>query len=111
MPFDEKRIQVDETGYNFVEVYPEEIFNWGGMCICNGCNEQFLEENMYLCFAATDTYCKECFNNMRKRWKNMSKEDIAFDLKLQDETALDWYKYHLDFNIGTVLHMIYEEYK
>lgn len=107
MPFDESRIQVDETGYNFVEVYPEEVYHWGGYCICNSCNNQFTKENMYLCFAATDTYCKKCFDDMRKRWKrSLSKEDIAFDLKLQDERALDWYKYHLDFNIGTTLHKI-----
>ena len=34
---------------------------------------------------------------MRKRWKrDLSKEDIEYDLKLQDSQALDWYKYHLD---------------
>lgn len=95
--FDESRILVDETGYNYVKVTPQEILNWGGYCICNSCNNQFLRENMNLCFAAGDTYCDKCFNDMRKRWKrNLSKEDIEYDLKLQDSQALDWYKYHLD---------------
>lgn len=95
--FDESRILVDETGYNYVKVTPQEILNWGGYCICNGCNNQFLKENLNLCFAAGDTYCDKCFNDMRKRWKrNLSKEDIEYDLKLQDSQALDWYKYHLD---------------
>lgn len=95
--FDESRILVDETGYNYVKVTPQEILKWGGYCICNGCNNQFLRENMNLCFAAGDTYCDKCFNDMRKRWKrDLSKEDIEYDLKLQDSQALDWYKYHLD---------------
>ena len=95
--FDESRILVDETGYNYVKVTPQEIIKWGGYCVCNGCNNQFLRENMNLCFAAGDTYCDKCFNDMRKRWKrNLSKEDIEYDLKLQDSQALDWYKYHLD---------------
>ena len=95
--FDEKRIITDETGYNYVKVTPQEVLKWGGYCICNSCNNQFLNENMNLCFAAGDTYCDKCFDNMRKRWKrDLSKEDIEYDLKLQDSGALDWYKYHLD---------------
>ena len=95
--FDESRILVDETGYNYVKVTPQEVLKWGGYCVCNGCNNQFLRENMNLCFAAGDTYCDECFNDMRKGWKrNLSKEDIEYDLKLQDSQALDWYKYYLD---------------
>ena len=100
--FDESRIVVDETGYNYVTVTPQEILKWGGYCICNGCNNQFLRENMNLCFAAGDTYCDKCFNDMRKRWKrNLSKQDIEYDLKLQAIQALDWYKYHLDDEFRT----------
>lgn len=102
--FDKSRIQFDETGYNFVSVTPQEVIKWGGYCVCNGCNNQFLEENMNLCFAAGDVYCNECFNDMRKGWKRFSKEDIKYDLRLQDSQALDWYKYHLDddFRAGVI---------
>ena len=51
---------------------------------------------MNLCFAAGDVYCNKCFDRMKKHWKNFSKEDIEYDIKLQDEMSLDWYKYHLD---------------
>ena len=94
--FDESRILTDETGYNYVKVTPEEVRRWGGFNICNGCNNQFLDEDMNLFYAGTDTYCDKCFEAMRKRWKTYPKEDIEYDLKLQNEGSLDWYKYHLD---------------
>jgi len=95
--FDESRILVDELGYNYVKVTPEEVIKWGGFCICNRCNNQFLDEDMNLCFAAGDTYCDKCFKNMRKEWKReLTKEDIEYDLRIQNEASLNWYKYHLD---------------
>ena len=94
--FDESRIITDETGYNYVRVTPEEVRRWGGYNICNGCNGQFLNEDMNLFFGCSDTYCDKCFNDMKKRWKTYSKEDIDYDMKLQNEMSLDWYKYHLD---------------
>lgn len=102
--FDESRIITDDTGYNYVVVTPIEVVKWGGYCICNGCNGQFLEEDMNLCFAAGDVYCNKCFDRMKKHWKNFSKEDIEYDIKLQDEMSLDWYKYHLDddFRAGVI---------
>ena len=92
----ESRIITDETGYNYVKVKPEEVFKWGGYCICNSCNNQILDEDLNLVWACSDTYCNECFEDMRKRWKTYSKEDIEYDLALQKENALDWYRYHLD---------------
>lgn len=96
--FDESRILIDEgTGYSYVKVNPKEVIDWGGFCICNSCNNQFLGEDLNLCFVAGDTYCDKCFNDMRKRWKrSLSREDIEYDLALQDDQSLDWYKYHLD---------------
>lgn len=94
--FDEKRIITDETGYNYVKVTPKEVRKWGGYNICNGCNGEFLNENMNLFFAGTDTYCDKCFEEMKKNWRTYSKDDLAYDIRLQDEMALDWYKFHLD---------------
>ena len=94
--FDESRIMTDETGYNYVRVTPEEVRRWGGFNICNGCNGQFLEEDMNLVFACTDTYCDKCFNEMREIWKSFSKEDIDYDMHIQNKNSLDWYKFHLD---------------
>ena len=96
MKFDESRIITDETGYNYVRVTPREILNWGGYCICNSCGKQFLDKEMNLFWAGSDTYCDDCFNKMKQRWKNYSKEDLEYDISLQNQEALPWYKYHLD---------------
>lgn len=92
----EDRIITDKCGYNYIKVTPKEIMNWGGYCICNGCNKQFLDKDMNLIYVLTDTYCDECLKGIKKRWKTYSKEDLDYDLSLQSREALDWYKYHLD---------------
>lgn len=94
--FDEKRIKVLDCGYNYVEVTPEEVLNWGGYCVCNGCNGQFLNKNMYLIYLLSDTYCEDCFKERIRSFNTMSHEDIDSDLELQNRDSLDWYKYHLD---------------
>lgn len=94
--FDESRIETHPTGYNYVRVLPFEVFNWGGMCICNSCNKQVTNHKMNLCWSLTDTYCDECFERIQESWYNLPKEDIAQDLVLQEQMSLDWYKYHLD---------------
>ena len=94
--FNKERIITDPCGYNYVRVTPEEVFKWGGHGICNSCNGQFLEEDLNLCFVLADCYCDECFEEIKKRWSEMNKEDIEYDLKLQERESLDWYMYHLD---------------
>lgn len=92
----EDRVKYTERGFSYVEVTPQENMSWGGMCVCNSCNEQFTEENMYLSFVLADTYCKKCWENILKRQKTYSQEDVDYDLALQNRNHLDWYKYHLD---------------
>ena len=94
--FDESRIVVHPTGYNYVRVTPTEVMNWGGLCICNHCNEVFTNQDMNLCWSLTDTYCDKCFKRIADSWYNLPKEDIAQDLVLQKQMSLEWYKYHLD---------------
>lgn len=97
--FDESRILKDKSGYNYVRVTPEEIINWGGYCVCNGCNNQYINEDQNLVFILGDVYCDRCFNEIKDRWHNytdISKEDIEGDLGIQERESLEWYKYHLD---------------
>lgn len=94
----ESRIKETKEGFNYIEVTPEENLNWGGICICNGCGKQFLNENMKLVFVLADTYCKKCFKEWCYRKKNLTKEDIEHDLKIQNEMSLKWYKLHLDID-------------
>lgn len=89
------RLKVTKEEFNYIEVTPEEILLWGGICICNHCGKQFLNENMYLVFVLTDTYCKHCFEEWKNRDKGLTKDDIEFDLRLQREMSLKWYDYHL----------------
>ena len=94
--FDESRIKYLPNKFNYVEIKPSECFSWGGMCICNGCNKQILDDNLYLVYILGDVYCKECFDSWKKAESKLSQEDLAFDLKLQKENSLDFYKNYLN---------------
>ena len=69
------KIEYTERGFDFVKVSPLDIINWGGFCVCNGCNGQFLEEDMYLVYVLGDCYCKKCFDEWVERSKSYSQED------------------------------------
>ena len=92
----EDRIKYTDRGFSYVEVTPYENIKWGGFCICNGCNNDFENENMYLVYVLADTYCKECFNEWLERQKEYSQEDVEYDLHIQNGNDIEWYKYHLD---------------
>lgn len=93
----EDRIQYTDRGFSYIEVTPQEIFNWGGICICNSCDKQILDDNMYLSFVLADTYCKDCWKKILRRQKRFSQEDVDYDLALQKENDVKWYKYHLEY--------------
>ena len=90
----EDRIEYAENGINFVKVDPAECFGWGGLCICNGCNEQITNKPMNLCFLYGDLYCDDCFNEMTSH-NGLSEEELEKDLDFQSKHALDWYKSYL----------------
>lgn len=92
----EDRIKYTPKGFSYIEVTPREIFAWGGMCICNGCNEQITKDTMNLSFVLCDTYCKDCWQEILKRQEELSQEDTDYDLAIQNEQHLQWYKFHLD---------------
>ena len=48
------KIEYTERGFNFVKVTPIQNVSWGGYCVCNGCNGQFIDEDMYLIFVLGD---------------------------------------------------------
>ena len=93
----EQRIKHTKEGFNYIKVSPIEIINWGGACICNSCGKQYIED-MYFIFVLTDTYCEKCFNDWCNRNKNLTQEDIEYDLKIQKEMSHKWYNYHLGLN-------------
>ena len=91
----EDRIKYTPKGYSYIEITPSECLSWGGMCVCNGCNGQFLNENLYLVWGLSDVYCKKCFEDFIKRESEILQEDLESDLKLQKECHLDYYRAHL----------------
>ena len=91
----EDRIKYTPRGFSYVEITPSECLSWGGMCVCNGCNGQFLDKNLYLIWALGDVYCKDCFEDFLKDEQNLSQEDVDSDLKYQKEEDLEYYRAHL----------------
>lgn len=90
-----KRIKYTKEGFSYVEVTPLECINWGGFCICNSCGDVNFLKNNYLVFVLGDLYCEKCFNEWKNRDKKLSQYDIDFDLKLQKENHIEFYKAHL----------------
>ena len=85
------RIQHTPQGFSYVDVNLLEIINWGGIGICNSCGKgPFLE--MKLVYVLTDTYCKDCFDKWLERLAKIPKEDIKYDLKVQKDNDIKWYK-------------------
>ena len=90
------RINYTKEGFSYIKVSPLENIKWGGYCVCNGCNNQILNDDMYLIFILNDVYCKECFNRWISRKTTLTQEEIESDLKTQNSKHIEWYKYHLD---------------
>ena len=79
------KIEYTERGFNFVKVTPIQNVSWGGYCVCNGCNGQFINEDMYLVFVLGACYCERCFKKWLERSKKYRQEDMNEDLRYQKE--------------------------
>ena len=88
-----RKIKYTPQGFSYVDVTLEDCMNWGGLGICAGCGE--IHDRLKLIFVLTDTYCENCFNKCLERSKNYSKEDIEYDLKIQNGRDKQWYFYHI----------------
>lgn len=88
-----EKIKYTSQGFSYVDVKLKQIINWGGFGICINCNKPFCLE-MKLIFVLTDTMCPDCFNEWLERCKRMSKEDIEYDLNIQNQHHINWYKMH-----------------
>lgn len=84
-----KLIQTDlRTGYTYLPVEHHHILNWGGLAICDHCNQ-----NMpygYLVFILNSCICPTCFDEWLARATIY--ED---DLQLQRIHQGYWYEYHI----------------
>lgn len=85
-----KKVKLNYTdkGYSYIKCTKEDCFNWGGLAICDDCNEPIMED-VYLVFVLGRAYCKKCF----EAWVQYSKR-YEEDLYLQKQSHIAWYKAH-----------------
>lgn len=88
-----REIKYTSKGYSYVDVTLQECINWGGAGICDGCNKGPCQE-LKLIWALGDTYCNKCFNEWLERQKNYSKEDLEYDLRLQEQNDKRYYEHY-----------------
>ena len=81
------KLKYTKSGYSYIKVNKEDCFNWGGISICDDCNE-FMNES-YLIFILGRALCKKCFEDWTKKSKRYEE-----DLRFQNERHLAWYKAH-----------------
>lgn len=91
MSIEERIKYVGEMSY--IEVSPNEIYSWGGMSVCDYCNKD-IEDKGYLIFLLHSCVCRECFEDISKRYKDKSIQES--DKRLQDKYQIDYYKSHLE---------------
>ena len=78
------KLKYTPQGFSYIDIGLDDCLRWGGMGICNSCGKGPFKK-LKLVYVLTDTYCK-----------NMSKQDVEHDLKIQDENHIRWYRYHLN---------------
>lgn len=85
---EKKQIKYTDKGYSYVECTENDCYNWGGIAICDYCNEK-MNEKIYLIFVLGMAFCPKCFHEWQKdsyRYEN--------DIKFQKENHIRWYKNH-----------------
>ena len=70
------------VGWTIYKVNRDEIFSWGGACICDYCNEDTTDES-YLIPVLAKCYCKKCFDRWEQRCK-FYKEDLPYETSSVD---------------------------
>lgn len=87
-----EKIKYTPQGFSYIDITIFDCLSWGGLGICDGCGKPHKE--LKLIYVLHDTYCNKCFDTWLKRSAKYSKEDIEYDLKIQKENHIKWYKYH-----------------
>ena len=88
-PASRARIEKTQEGYMYAKVSNVDCFRWGGMSVCDTCNEIFNEG--YLVFALGRCICPKCFEEFASR-HTVYEEDLA----LQEANYEGWFSYYLD---------------
>ena len=86
------KIKHTPQGFSYVDVSLFETILWGGAGICADCGE--VSRDLKLIWVIRDTFCDKCFNEWLERCKSYSKKDVEYDLNLQKDNDIRWYKMH-----------------
>ena len=82
-------------GYTYLPVHSHHIYNWGGLGVCDDCNQN-LTHGGYLVFILNRCICADCLNEWIERSSHYPQEDVDYDLNYQQQHQADWYKWHTD---------------
>ena len=82
------KIEYTKQGYSYVLCTKDDCFKWGGANICDSCSD-YMQGDVYLVYVLNMAFCEKCF----KEWEKEAEKD-KFDLKLQKENHIAWYKAH-----------------
>lgn len=85
-----RKIKYTPCGFSYVDVTLLECINWGGYGICASCNK--IAEKLKLIYVLNDVYCNKCFYKWLKRQKKYSKEEIEYDLYIQNKNDKAYYE-------------------
>ena len=88
-----KEIKTTPQGYYYADVTGSECLRWGGLGLCDSCNEPILD-NGKLVWVLNSCYCDKCYNS----WQTRAVAD-EFDLYNQKDCAEEWFKLYLGENI------------
>lgn len=77
-----------KQGYSYLPVTREEMLSWGGLAVCDSCNQNM--SHGYLIYILNSCYCARCFNEWQERAHHYPE-----DLQLQERYQDKWYQYHL----------------
>ena len=80
------KLNYTKNGYSYIICSKQDCYDWGGLAICDDCNE-IMQEKVYLIFILGRAMCKKCFEEWTERSHKYEE-----DLQLQKERHLRWYK-------------------
>ena len=75
-------------GYTYLPVRSHHMFNWGGLGVCDDCNQNM--QHGYLVFILNRCICSKCLNEWIDR-ASIYPEDLAY----QEENQSYWYDWHI----------------
>lgn len=88
------KLNYTRNGYSYIKCTAQDCLDWGGMAMCDNCNEKMSKDKeIYLVFVLSRVLCEECFEEWEKRSKKYES-----DLILQKDRQLNWYRRY-GFNV------------